>query len=247
MTPAGAAPVPAPWAERAADRSPVVHRSRARSIEQARSMVDAARRLIAQKGERFTTQELVKEAGVALQTFYRHFEGKDQLLLAVMEDMIAEGAARFEEAAKQVRGPLERLHFYIRAALESLSGDDDVSPRFTTAEHWRLYQLFPTEMEYATKPVTDLFLREIRDAEAQGLVHPVDAPRAAWLMTKLTMAAFHHYAFAVDDAGAATIADDVWAFCVAALGGQPPPTGAPRRRRAAAAAPAVPQTRTPLH
>ena len=88
-------PGSATWAERAADRSPVVHRSRARSIEQAKSMVDAARRLIAQKGERFTTQELVKEAGVALQTFYRHFEGKDQLLLAVLEESIAEDVWAF--------------------------------------------------------------------------------------------------------------------------------------------------------
>ena len=234
-------PARATWAERAADRSPVVHRSRARSIEQAKSMVDAARRLIAQKGERFTTQELVKEAGVALQTFYRHFEGKDQLLLAVMEDTIAEGAARFEAGARRMRNPLDRLHYYIRTALDSLNGDDDVSPRFTTAEHWRLYQLFPTEMEYATKPVTDLFLREISEAEAQGLAHPADAERAAWLMTKLTMAAFHHYAFAVDDAGVGTIAEDVWAFCLGAIGAQPPPAPRAARRRPTSG------TRTPLH
>jgi AcrR family transcriptional regulator len=162
------------WAERAADRSPLVHRSRARSIEQAKAMVDAARRLVAQKGERFTTQELVKEAGVALQTFYRHFEG----------------------------------------------------PRFITAEHWRLHQLYPEEMAYATKPVTDLFLREIRAAEARGLLHPADPERAAWLMTKLIMGAFHHYAFATTDQGAATVADDVWAFCLRGLNG-----GSTRRAR----------------
>ena len=212
---------PASWAERAADRSPMVHRSRARSIEQARSMVDAAHRLIAEKGERFTTQELVKEAGVALQTFYRHFDGKDQLLLAVMEDSIAEGAARFEDAARHLRNPLARLRSYVTDALESLHDGDSAGPRFVTAEHWRLYQLFPTEMAYATKPVTDLFLREIEEAQAKGLVHPPDAERAAWLMTMLIMAAFHHYAFATDDEGATTIADDVWAFCLSALGGTP--------------------------
>ena len=83
-----------PWAERAADRSPAVQRSRARQMEQATLIVDAARRLIAERGERFTTQELVKEAGVALQTFYRIFAGKDQLLLAVFENLIAESCVR---------------------------------------------------------------------------------------------------------------------------------------------------------
>jgi AcrR family transcriptional regulator len=206
------------WAERAADRSPLVHRSRARSIEQATSMVDAARRLISQKGERFTTQELIKEAGVALQTFYRHFEGQDQLRLAVMEDIIAEAAVQFEGAARHLRNPLERLHFYVTAALQTVQQDDSVVPRFITSEHWRLHQLFPEEMAYATKPVTDLFLREIREAEAEGLVEPIDPERAAWLMTKLIMAAYHHYAFATDDERAATIAEDVWTFCVKALG-----------------------------
>ena len=232
---------PVAWAERAADRSPMVHRSRARSIEQAKSMVDAARRLIAQKGERFTTQELVKEAGVALQTFYRHFEGKDQLLLAVMEDTIAEGAAEFEVAARHLRDPLARLHFYVEAALEPVHVGDHIGPRFITSEHWRLHQLFPTEMAYATKPVTDLFLREITEAQADGLIHPADPERAAWLMTKLIMASYHHYAFATDDEGAATITDDVWAFCLAALGGAPPRQDKQGRRRGSPAA------RTPLH
>ena len=37
-------------------------------VQQARLIVDAARRLVAEKGENFTTQDLIKEAGVALQT-----------------------------------------------------------------------------------------------------------------------------------------------------------------------------------
>ena len=79
-----AAPSPsASWAERVADRSEAVQRSRARQIEQAQAIVAAARRLIAERGDQFTTQELVKEARVSLQTFYRIFGGKDQLLLAV--------------------------------------------------------------------------------------------------------------------------------------------------------------------
>ena len=227
---------PVAWAERAADRSPMVLRSRARSIEQAKAMVDAARRLIAQKGERFTTQELVKEAGVALQTFYRQFEGKDQLLLAVMEDTIADGAAEFEAAARHLRDPLARLHFYVGAALEGVRDGDQFGPRFITSEHWRLHQLFPNEMAHATKPVTDLFLREITEARTRGLVEPADPERAAWLMTKLIMATYHHYAFATEDERAATVTEDVWTFCLAALGGTEQDRDQPagRRRRPSA-------------
>jgi hypothetical protein len=38
-------------------------------------------------------------------------------------------------------------------------------------------------------------------------------------MTRLLMATFHHYAFAIRDEGAETIAEDVWTFCLNALGG----------------------------
>jgi len=218
------------WAERAADRSPLVHRSRARSIAQAKSMVDAARRLIEEKGEGFTTQELVKEAGIALQTFYRHFEGKDQLLLAVLEDTIAEGAAQFEAAARHLPDPLDRLRSYVTAVLAPIQNGDSLGPRFITAEHWRLHQLFPQEMAYVTRPVTDLLLRDIREAQARGLLHPADPERGAWLMTRLLMATFHHYAFATGDEGAKTITEDVWAFCLNALGGRSGGETGPARR-----------------
>jgi TetR/AcrR family transcriptional regulator len=210
-----------PWAERAADRSPAVQRSRARQIEQAHVIVKAARRLIAERGERFTTQELVKEAGVALQTFYRLFAGKDQLLLAVFEDLIAESCEQYEQAARDLPDPVARLRFYVTAALRSVTGDDiEIGPRFVTAEHWRLYELFPEEMADATQPFTDLVARQLQVAVAEGLLTSTDPARDAWFVNKLVMAVFHHYAFADAAPDTRTIGDELWAFCYAALGGR---------------------------
>ena len=50
----------------------------------------AGRILIATNGADFTTQAVIQEAGVALQTFYRYFKSKDQLLLALIGDLIRE-------------------------------------------------------------------------------------------------------------------------------------------------------------
>jgi TetR/AcrR family transcriptional regulator len=218
MSAAAASPVP--WAERAADRSPAVQRSRARQIEQAQVIVKAARRLIAERRERFTTQELVKEAGVALQTFYRLFAGKDQLLLAVFEDMIAESCELYEQAARDLPDPVARLRFYVTAALQSVASDDtDIGPRFVTAEHWRLYQLFPDEMAEATQPFTELVARQLEAAVAEGLLRSSDPAHDAWFVTKLVMAVFHHYAFADAAPDTRAIGDELWAFCYTALGG----------------------------
>jgi AcrR family transcriptional regulator len=218
-----ASPMPAPtgWAERLADRSESVQRSRARQIEQAQEIVAAARRLITVRGDQFTTQELVKEAGVALQTFYRIFESKDRLLLAVFEDLIAESCVDYERAAEALPDPIARLHFYVTVTVGSVSeASYGIGPRFVTAEHWRLHQLFPEEMAQATQHFTDLVQRQLVAAGEQGLLQPSDPERDAWYVTKLVMAVFHHYAYAESDADPAAIGEELWDFCLRALGGR---------------------------
>ncbi len=246
-------------------------------------IVEAARRLVDEKGDQFTTQELAREAGVALQTFYRHFPGKDQLLVAVIEDMIAENAERYAAAASHLSDPVARLRFYVTEILSGLTdnggadaggvgvngagasgaGDGGVGdlaarvvgatgadgdaadaagrlgtgPRFITAQHWRLHQRFPEDMAHAIQPITDLIARELREAQAAGLLHPIDPDRDAALITKLIMTVYHHYAFAPAGEATAVIAEHVWSFCLTGLGGAAP---APATRSTTAAATRAP-------
>lgn len=210
------------WTERAADRSPLMQQWRSRNVRQMKIMVEAARRLIAQKGSSFTTQELAREAGVALQTFYRHFGGKDQLLLATIEDMHAEMSERYAADARDLPGPLARLHYYVTSALEGLDGTGAAAraPQFITAEHWRLHQQFPEEMTLATQPIVDLFARELRAAQEQGLIAPSDVDRSAELMVMLVRTVYHHYAFKAKNEPAAAIAEHVWELCLQGIGGR---------------------------
>jgi TetR/AcrR family transcriptional regulator len=209
-------------AEHAADRSPVTQRSRARQIELTKCVIDAAERLITERGDRFTIQELVKEAGIALQTFYRLFTGKDQLLLAVLSDMITEHCAELEEAAQALPDPVARVRFYVTAVLQLLDGDEfPVSPRFTTAQHWRLYQLFPAEMSQTTQHFADMIARQLELARAEGLLPETDPPRDAWFVTHLVLTVYHHYAFADRTCSRGTTAEDLWRFCRRALGRGP--------------------------
>lgn len=213
---------PMSWTERAADRSPLMQQWRSRNVRQLQTMVEAAKRLIARKGSGFTTQELAREAGVAVQTFYRHFGGKDQLLLATIEDLHATGAAGYERAARDLPDPLARLRYYVSAVLTSLdqTGPATSAAQFITAEHWRLHQLFPDEMTLAAQPLVDLFARELRAAREQGLVALPDIDQGANLMVMLVRAVYHQYAFARKDESAAELADRVWEFCLQGIGGR---------------------------
>jgi AcrR family transcriptional regulator len=216
--------VPMTWAERAAERSPMVQRSKSRGAEQTRVIVEAAQRLVATKGTGFTTQELIKEAGIALQTFYRYFPSKDRLLLAVLENIIEESCRTFEEQASALADPVERLHLYVTA---SVSGLDTLGegPSFVTAEHWRLQTICPEDVSVATRPFTDLLVSGIEEAKAAGQLETPDPEYAAWLITQLVMAVFHHYDCAGLDEPSAQVAGRLWSFCLAALGGQSPDGG----------------------
>ena len=202
----------------------MMQRARSRNMQQMKVMVDAAKRLIAEKGGKFTTQELVAEAGVAIQTFYRHFGGKDQLLLAAIEDMHTEQVAVYEEAARDLPDPVARLRYYITAVLSGLDAEGPAAagPRFITAEHWRLHMLFPAEMAHATQPFADLLERELRAAQAAGLLAPADPGQTAELMMLLIRSVYHQYAFAPRKEPGAAIAEHVWEFCLSGIGGSAP-------------------------
>ena len=209
------------WVERAADRSPIVQRSRSRGMQQARAIVDAASRLVMTNGSGFTTQELVKEAGVALQTFYRYFASKDQLLLAVLEDMIGRSCLDYDKKARRLTGPVERLHFYVNTILAFAwtGGAERSTQQFITAEHWRLQRLYPEEIAEAIRPVVELILREVQAGVEAGLFQSTNPDYDAWLITQLLMGVYHHYAFAPIDQAGEEIAPRVWTFCLSALGG----------------------------
>jgi AcrR family transcriptional regulator len=209
------------WAERAAERSPMMQRSRSRSLEQAQTIIDAGRRLMERKGD-FTTQELVKEAGVALQTFYRYFESKDQLLVAVLADLIGSQTRAHEVQASEIRDPVARLRFYVTWPVYTLDQSDAFGgARSITAEHWRLQQLFPDDIAQVDRPLVELIARTLTEGCASGTLSPGDPEHDAWLIVDLMRSVYHHYAFASLDRSIDEVAEQLWSFCLRAVGGTP--------------------------
>lgn len=204
--------------ERAAERSAAVQRSRTRIANQVRLMLDAALRLIREKGDSFTTQELVKEAGVALQTFYRYFASKDELLLAVIADAMTDACARWETAARELPDSVARLRFYVTTIIDVLDseGGDGGAAKFVVSTHWRLHRIFPEELAEAEKPFVDLLLTEINAGVEAGLLAPANPEWAAWFIAELVRSVYHFYAYAVREAD---VKEQLWQFCLSALGG----------------------------
>lgn len=185
-------------------------------------MLDAARRLIDAKGDEFTTQELVAEAGVALQTFYRYFASKDELLLAVIGDTMTEACERWAEIAAELPDPLARLRFYITVTLERLDGADDdaATARFIVSTRWRLHRNYAKELAEAEKPFVELLRGEVAAAIEAGLLKPPDPDWDPWFLAELARSVFHFYAFAPHaDGELELVKERLWRFCLSALGG----------------------------
>lgn len=208
---------PASWITRAADRAPSVRSSRERSMLRAQQIVQAARRLIDSGGGDFTTHQLAREAGIAIQTLYKHFAGKDEVMLAVLEDVIGDSMDQLRAQGAAIADPVERLRFYVFATMGSL--DEPGSGPQIPVEHWRLVQLYPDEVEQARQPVADLFAAALREAQEAGRLAPADVGHAAALTNQLLLAEFHQHSFATTRESSAVVAARLWAFLLPAYGG----------------------------
>jgi AcrR family transcriptional regulator len=205
---------------RIADRSAALgaEARRARALNSVDRIVDAGRALtLHQGGASFTVQHVVEKAGVALQTFYRHFRSKDELVLAIFEEAASEGTAEMAKAADAVLDPVQRLKLIVTwAALPNVS-----VPRLTAEtmvkEHLRLYQSFPKEVEGALLPFRQLIVDAIRAAQAAGEFPGIDAEIDAELIHQLIISRFHLRAMGVLTDGSTSAADNLWTFCLGAL------------------------------
>lgn len=214
---------PSSWVTRAADRAPSVQNSRLRSMQRAQQIVDAARRLVSAQGD-FTTHQLVREAGIAIQTLYKHFPSKDHVMLAVLEDLIGESAEKLDQAGAAIADPVERLRFYVSSVLGNIGGQNT---RFIPSEHWRLIQLYPDEVEHARQPIAAMFGKALQDAVQQGRLAPADVEQAGWFTNQLLLSTFHHYSFVTTREAPEAIAARLWAFLLPAYGGGLPEEAAP--------------------
>lgn len=204
-------------ADEPVDAGPLATRRR-RPNAKADLLVAAAHRLVLAHGENFTTQDLIREADVGLQTLYRNFGGKDRLLVAVMADLIEAQCTLLAERASRHSDPVERLRTIVTETITLLAEHPEgvVAARFLASQRWRLHQTMPAEVEAAVQPYTDLLEREIAHAQQLGTVVGSSARADATLIARLVMATFHQRLY--EERSDTGTADDVWRFCRRALG-----------------------------
>jgi AcrR family transcriptional regulator len=169
-------PIMAKWRERSLERA--LEREKRKSTEQSSRFVTAARELAEDTGSLdFTVQQVVDRAGVSLRSFYRNFAGKDELCLALFEEMTEETC---EEIGKRLAGldePIERLAAVVRRLYVAERGGK-LAGSISRQVH-ELAANRPEDLRASQQPVVDLLEAEIERAIDRGVAEPGDARKQA--------------------------------------------------------------------
>jgi AcrR family transcriptional regulator len=185
----------------------------------AEDLVETARVLMGDAGAPvFTVTQVVAAAGTSLKSFYRCFESKDELLMALFRDDARRGADALATAVDCFDDPVAR----VRCAVVGLFGFITVDGRLPYAaalvrQHLRLSESRPEELRAVLQPFVDIFRIELENAGRTGALRVEDAGRTALTLFHLVVSHLHALICHQIDQSPTDVADDLWVFCAAAL------------------------------
>ena len=211
------------WRQRAVSKS--LSAARTRAEQRVQGLLDATFALIDESGTtQFTIQEVVDRSKQSLRGFYQYFDGKDELLFALLEESIRESLKDLRSAVESESKPLERLRAFTIRLHEWC---EPLGTRRKRGAHNRVpisefsLQLAlkdPERLTAAMAPISRMLIDVLKDAAASGAIKVTDTQRAALLIQQTVMYGWLMNRF-VQNAQSRVTAEDAWEFCLHGLGG----------------------------
>jgi AcrR family transcriptional regulator len=201
------------WKQRAVERS--TRAAKLRAEQRVERFLDAAQAIMIKKGTTdFTVQEVVDRSRQSLRSFYQHFGGKHELLLALFEDALRRAADQIRAAATGKRDPLDRLEVAVELLFELSRPDRSVQRPLFTDFAPQLLISHPTEVKAAHAPLLALLTELMADAAEAGRLRPNINPRRAAALTMQTVMFIAQSSGAPDDEATHPLtAAEAWEFC----------------------------------
>jgi AcrR family transcriptional regulator len=205
------------WRTRSLDRQ--LASARARSVKRLERLVAAARDLANETGHAgFTVQQVCVRARMSLKGFYACFAGKDELLVALIEEDSRTGAQVLADLVATHDDPEARLRAAVVGVLELLTIPGALGyAGVLLGEHRRLTESRPAEMRGALAPILDLLERELAAGAGAGVIAPGDHARDALTVFALVLEGIHDVT--VEGADPLEEAAYLWRFCSGGLEG----------------------------
>jgi AcrR family transcriptional regulator len=204
------------WRQRAVERS--TRAAKQRAEQRVQGFLDAAQRLLAERGTTdFTVQEVVDRSKQSLRSFYQHFDGKHELLLALFEDALSTSAAEIREVVAGESDPLGRLHL-ASEWLYNRSHHDPAEPRPVFSDFaLQLMIKHPAQVATAHLPLLAVFTELVEQAAEAGAIPPDKPRRRALLVMQTVMFSAQLPGVPVGGHAMQVTAEEIWQFCLGGI------------------------------
>ena len=166
----------------------------------------------------FTVLEVVERSKTSLRSFYQHFSSKDELLLALIEKIMAESTLRWRAEIDGL-APAEALGLLIeRVATPASSTTQDSINRGLTFYNDHLAETMPAEYARVLSPVKVLITDIIAAGIANGAFDPeLDVNSTATLIMQSALGAMRLRVLGAELNGTPLEGRHIYDFCLRAL------------------------------
>jgi AcrR family transcriptional regulator len=166
----------------------------------------------------FTVLEVVERTKTSLRSFYQHFSTKDELLLALIERIMAESARHWRAGTDDLSGPAALRALIDRICVPPGSDTQDRVNRGLTSYNDRLADLMPQQYAKVLGPLHALIADIIRRGVADGdFCDRLDVDATSALIMQSVLGAMRLRVLGAELSGAPVDARHIYDFCARAL------------------------------
>ncbi|EHI10514.1 TetR/AcrR family transcriptional regulator [Mycolicibacterium thermoresistibile] len=207
----------AKWQERTLERR--LSNARARALARSSRFLATALELVQESGRAdFTIQTLIDRSNLSLRAFYQHFAGKEELLLALYENITSQFTEDIRQEVAAADGPMEQLEAFCRGFLSRAESSQKVGGRVATIYNLALEIERPADFAKVWEPQQKLLTKILTACSKAGLVRTDLTPAQLTTLLNSTLTALAQIGvFGGDTRGAELTEDDMWAWCKQAV------------------------------
>jgi AcrR family transcriptional regulator len=117
----------------------------------------------------FKVESVLRQANLSTRSFYRHFDKKSDLLLALLEVELGGAAISLQRSTAAAETPSDKVRAYLTATIDMAYRADLAKPSSLFASHWReLLPEYPDAIDRCTERLIAPLVAAITEGRARG-------------------------------------------------------------------------------
>ncbi|BCO83498.1 TetR/AcrR family transcriptional regulator [Mycobacterium paraintracellulare] len=205
------------WQQRTIERR--LSSARARALARSSRFLATALELVEESGKAdFTIQTLIDRSNLSLRAFYQHFAGKEELMLALYENVTSQFTEDIRHDVATADGPMEQLEAFCRGVLSRAESSEAVGGRVMTIYNLSLEIERPDDFAKVWEPHLKLLTKILTSCARAGLVRTDLTPAQLTTLLNTTLTALAQIGvFHLGGKGSKLTEDQLWAWCKQAV------------------------------